>query len=324
VERTRAAGIVPIVTLCYTRGDFNAREYAYTRRMNLLINSWDVPSVNLLGAIDDGAGRWAPGFVADPSHPNSAGHTEMAHAFVPSLFDALAAGKPLPVKSTASGFVRVRDGSAAPLTFSPDTTMRSFAVSFLVRASGDGAVAAVAGQTLDHAAQQREYGRRRQSIEVYTLTPSGRTRTRLAVVDGRLTYTASTGQVLAATVDAADGGWHHVVLSHYAARGETLLFVDGDLAGSVNERLQPDRFVLGGAGGTGTSAPEQADYKDWMIHRAGLNADEAAELHAGTLLQASLEVYAPLTGLDDVAADNLAQSLSVIEVQSAGVIHSQD
>ncbi|MDP7692779.1 MAG: hypothetical protein QGG89_13175, partial [Vicinamibacterales bacterium] len=87
--------------------------------MNLLVNSWDVPSVNLLGAIDDGAGRWAQGFVADPSHPNSAGHTEMAHAFVPSLFDALAAGKPLPVKSTASGFVRIRDGSAAPLSFSP-------------------------------------------------------------------------------------------------------------------------------------------------------------------------------------------------------------
>ena len=114
------------------------------------------------------------------------------------------------------------------------------------------------------------------------------------------------------------------MLSHYAARGETLLFVDGDLAGSVNERLQPDRFVLGGAGGTGGAAPEQADYKDWMIHRAGLNADEAAALHAGTLLQASLEIYAPLTGPEGASAGNLAQSLSVIEVQSAGVIHSQD
>ena len=79
----------------------------------------------------------------------------MAHAFVPSLFDALAAGKPLPVKSTDPGFVRVRGGAAAPLSFSPDEAMRSFAVSFLVRASGDGTVAAVAGQTLGYSVAQR-------------------------------------------------------------------------------------------------------------------------------------------------------------------------
>ena len=324
VERTRAKGIVPIVALCYTRGDFNEREYAYTRRMNLLINSWDVPSVNLLGAIDDGSGRWAPGFVADALHPNSAGFIEMTHAFVPSLFDALAAGKPQPARPPAAGFARVRGAAAAPLSFSPAETMRSFAVSFLVRASSDGTVAAVVGQTLDHSVARSEYGRRRQLVDVYTLAPSGRTRTRVAVTDGRLTYAASSGEAVASRVNAVDGGWHHVVLSHYVARGETLLFVDGDLAGSVAERLQPEEFVLGGAGVMANAAPDQADYKDWMIHRAGLNADEARAVYAGTLLQASLEIYAPLSGVGDAVAENLAQSASVIEVKTAGVTHSQD
>ena len=329
VERTRAEAIVPIVTLCYTRSDFNEREYAYTRRMNLLINSWDVPSVNLLGAIDDGTGRWATGFVADSLHPNSAGHIEMAHAFVPSLFDALAAGKPLPVKSTDPGFMRVRGGAAAPLSFSPNETMRSFAVSFLVRPNGDGTVAAVSGRTLDVSVEQRDYRRRSGAvpIDVYNLAPSGRTRTRVTVLDGRLTYAGSSGETVASNRMATDGGWHHVVLSHYVARGETLLFVDGELAGSVAERLQPDRFVLGGAGATGNAAPDQVDYKNWMIHRAGLNADEAGALHAGTLLQASLEVYAPLTestGHAGVAVENLAQSLSAVEVDTAGVTYSQD
>jgi len=46
--------IVPIITLCYTRNDFTPVEYDYTRRMNLAINGWDVPSVNFLGAVDDG------------------------------------------------------------------------------------------------------------------------------------------------------------------------------------------------------------------------------------------------------------------------------
>ena len=61
-----------------------------------------------------------------------------------------------------------------------------------------------------------------------------------------------------------------------------------------------------------------------MIYRGGLNADEARALHAGTLLQASLEVYAPLIGLDRAAVENLAQSLSVVAVDSAGVTRSQD
>ncbi len=76
ITRVRAAGMTPVVTLPYARLDFSEREYGFTRRMNLLINSWDVPSVNLLGAIDDGQGRWGRGLWADPFHPNAAGHEE--------------------------------------------------------------------------------------------------------------------------------------------------------------------------------------------------------------------------------------------------------
>ena len=147
------------------------------------------------------------------------------------------------------------------------------------------------------------------------------------MTDGRLTYAASSGETVASRVNATDGGWHHIVLSHYVARGETLLFVDGELAGSVAERLQPDRFVLGGAGVAGIAAPDQVDYKDWMIHRAGLNPDEARPLHAGRLLQASLEVYAPLresAGAAGGSVENLAQSLSVVEVDTTGVTHGQN
>jgi lysophospholipase L1-like esterase len=57
VARSRQNGIIPIITTCYTRNDFTDVEYEYTRRMNLLINSWDVPSVNFLGAVDDGTGQ---------------------------------------------------------------------------------------------------------------------------------------------------------------------------------------------------------------------------------------------------------------------------
>ena len=77
VARSREHHIVPVITLCYTRNDFTPVEYEYTRRMNLAINAWDVPSVNFLGAVDDGTGKWAKGFWHDSLHPNAAGHDEL-------------------------------------------------------------------------------------------------------------------------------------------------------------------------------------------------------------------------------------------------------
>ena len=112
-----------------------------------------------------------------------------------------------------------------------------------------------------------------------------------------------------------------MTLSHYVARGETALYVDGRLVGTIAERLQPDRFVLGGPGpdwSTAVSAP--ADYKDWMVHRAALTADEVEVLHDGVLLQASLELYAPL---ENESFENTAQSLSVIDV-SQEVVNATD
>lgn len=67
----------------------------------------------------------------------------------------------------------------------------------------------------------------------------------------------------------------------------------------------------------------QADYKEWMVHRAGLNPDEVAALRSGTLLQASLELYAPLSLTDDAFA-NRAQSLSTIVVDSHSVTPAVD
>src|SRR6185295_6126408 len=97
---------------------------------------------------------------------------------------------------------------------------------------------------------------------------------------------------------SAGSEWHHILLSHYTARGETLFYVDGKLAGKVSERLQPGRFVIGGSGQGAeigaAAAPKQADYRNIFLFRAALNADEAAALHEGKLLRASLEIYAPL------------------------------
>ena len=329
IRRIRAEGITPVVALMYTRADFGSREYAYTRQMNLAINRWDVPSINVLGAVDNGQGQWAHGFWSDALHPNAAGYQEMFHAVVPSLFDALAADKPTPTRPRGQGFARVRGNDRAPMTFEPDDTMRSFGVSFFVRSQGDGTVASVGGQTVDHTVEWKSRRRRNGMLEyeAATLTPSGRRfQATLGLFNGRWVYVSANGTSLTSSSLGADGQWHHVALSHYVARGQTLVYIDGRLVGTIDERLQPDRFVLGGPGPDwSTAVSAEADYRGWMVHRAGLNADEVEALASDSILQASLEIYAPLNdGAGGGAVENRAQSLSTITVHDRSVSLTED
>jgi lysophospholipase L1-like esterase len=271
----RGEGMRPVVGLCYANSAFDSEQYEYTRRTNLTINGWDVPSINFLGAIDDGQGKWTPGCESDAGHPNSQGHEEMFYAIVPTLFDAMAAGKPVPRRVSSEGFVRVNNDSR--LSFRPRDTIHSFAVGFQCRTAGEGVIASV----------KHEEGR----IE-------------LDVKDGKLLYRTVEGGLIPVG-DIGRGAWVQVVLSHRYAKGETLIFVDGNHARTVLERVAPMEFVLGGS--------KEADYRQWLVYRSSLNADEVKALYEGKFVQASLEIYSPLVE-KSLRPENLAQSLSTVEV----------
>ena len=75
-------------------------------------------------------------------------------------------------------------------------------------------------------------------------------------------------------------------------------------------------FSLGGS---------PADYRDLLIYRSALNADEVAALEEGRLLQARLEVYSPLAGMKiqpGGTVQNLAQSLTAAKIAAASVQHT--
>lgn len=115
IARVRADGKIPVVMNNYTRTDFTESDYAYIKAINLLIHEWDLPSVNMLGAIDNGKGQWATGFQkpSDIYHPTTAGHREFFYAMVPSLFDALEAEKGHPTKD--AGLLMYARQRAVPL-----------------------------------------------------------------------------------------------------------------------------------------------------------------------------------------------------------------
>jgi hypothetical protein len=311
VDRARQNGITPIVMLCYTRDLYSPADYEYVRRANVEQAQWDVPTVNVLGAIDDGKGHWALGW--DDKHPQNSGHHEFLYSFVPTLFEALEKEKPNPVKAAGGGFARVT-ATMAPLTFAPEETMHPFALSFMVRTQSDGTVAAVNGSTLTTRTEVRM--NEGMPFTATTLVPDKSFAASLVVENGRFGYKSAAKTMVDSGV-RADAQWHHMVLSHFTARGETLLFVDGKTAGSVAERLEPKNFVVGSRG----------DFKDLFLYRAALNADEVAALRAGKMLNGSLEIYSPLTDAEFKAGgaiENRAQSMTAFKVGSDRLVHADD
>ena len=147
VSRARNEGRKVVVVGNYGRGDFDASDYAKVKAINLEIAQWNVPSVNVLGAVDDEAGHWPSGYQngTDTYHPNDAGHAEMSYTLVPSLFDAMEAGKAMPERSDA-GSINLSSGS---VSFTPEATIHPFTVAFYVNTTGNGNILHIGGDNLD-------------------------------------------------------------------------------------------------------------------------------------------------------------------------------
>lgn len=148
ISRARNEGRKVVVMGNYGRGDFNASDYAFVKAMNLEIHQWNLPSMNVLGAVDDEAGHWPSGYQNgdDVSHPNDAGHAEMSYTLVPSVFDALEAGKPLPVRDDSGSI----DLSSGTIGFTPEAIIHPFTVAFWVKTTGTGNILHIDGVDRDY------------------------------------------------------------------------------------------------------------------------------------------------------------------------------
>lgn len=280
IQMARDINKVPVVMNSYVRNDYNATDYEFVKQTNLLMAQWDVPTVNTLGATDNGSGNWVTGYWSDSLHPNDAGHAELTYAIVPSLFDALDAKKPQPVLATDT-YVTPSTTKSGELTYTPDAITHSFTVSFNVKTTATG------------------------NLMAFTTTNVNGT---IAIdANGFIKYTAPAGGTITGNVAVNNDAWHKITLTHYYARSETLLYTDAALTGKTAEKLEPKVFTL-----HGTGAPANVSYGNWFFYRSGMNDLEIAALNDGKMLKSSLELYAPLDGKADAPFVNLAQSTTAI------------
>jgi lysophospholipase L1-like esterase len=286
VERCAEQGRIPLLGLCYPYDGYDEQDYAALLETNLWIQELGIACVNFLGALDDGTGRFVSGCTYDEGHPGNRGHEELFLSVVPSLFEAIYDGKTEPERPAAAQptTVRASDGPA-PLCHVPADPVHSFTTSFRFRCAGAGAIASL---------------RVAQGLATLSLDEQG-----------RCAYRSAEGGEIVTKAPLAKDGWHDLSLSHRHLLGRTELFVDGASAGFLEERLEPRQLVLGGSLDEAIGAPEEAEYRDWFIHRTALGPAEIGALREGAMLAASLEVYAPLDGLtlsSDGEVENLAQS----------------
>ena len=272
IDKVRKDGKIPVVMNNYTRGDYNADDYRYVKRLNLLIHEWDVPSFNCLGAIDNGAGRWADGYMADTYHQNTMGHHEFCKSMVPSLFDALKKGKPAPKRDMDK---RLTLKSNRMLRFNPEWTCSSYTLS--LRASG--------GE-----------GR------IFYLVGPGGVCTVSAAADGTVTLSTGSGKTLTSKNRLSSSGMSYITLTNYHAQKRALLYVDSICAGEVDESL--GHLFLAYIGGS------KRDASELFFWRSAMTPEEITALCQGKMLKSSLEIYAPLSNKKRIA--NKAQSTNKI------------
>lgn len=283
IKKAREDGKYPLMMNNYTRGDFDASDYEYVKQMNLLIHEWDLPSVNLLGAIDNGSGLWADGYQngTDIYHPNTDGHREFTYATVPSLLDAIEAGIPQPVRVAGTSYSLANQNV---LEFTPEETVHPFTLSFKVKGTPNGMIA--------------------------SFTNGSETGTLKITPEGNLIYQSPLAGEIKGKINIVDNQWHFVSLTHYYAQGRTLLYTDKVLAGELNEKLTVGRFTIGDQ----TSIAERM-YSELFFYRSAMNREEIEKLCEGKMLKSSLEIYAPLDGSKSTI-ENLAQSMNCLTLKA--------
>jgi len=274
IKKVRADGKIPVVMNNYTRGDYNASDYKYVKDLNLLIHEWDVPSFNCLGSIDKGDGTWADGYVSDTYHQNTEGHYEFFCSMVPSLFDALKAGKAMPKRVTTKSMKLPEEKT---IHFNPEGTTHPFTVSVRVK-GGQGQVFKVRCSTGE---------------ATVVFTP-----------EGYVQLTTPAGGTLTSTRAVTDTNWHFITLTSYYAQKRTLLYLDKVSAGVLDERLgEVQEVVLGGSA---------RDVSELLFWRSAMTPDEVTAINNRKMLKSSLEIYVPMDPEGNL--ENTAQSTNTVRM----------
>ena len=200
----------------------------------------------------------------------------------PSLFDAIADGKPLPERDLTASMTL---GGARVINVKGEGTVHPFTVMLRFKGSAAG------------------------KLFSFRLTSNASKWGNVAIdANGHVIYTAPSGVATDCGSVAAGDDWHYITFTCYYAQKLTRLYLDDSKLLEQKVRMPLDNVQVGDAA-EGVSR----EVSELFFWRSALNADEIKAVREGKMLKSSLEIYSPLYDslTDDIP--NLAQSLNKAE-----------
>ena len=286
VRKIRELGRIPVVALSYPRADFNPVDYEDLLNTNLEMMQWAVPTVAFLGALDDGHGRWADECWnhQDIYHPDTYGHTLLCSAIPPTLFRALAEGKPLPqrVKAQLSSAVET-------------STVETEYIQSLQQPSPQQPSPHQPSPHQPSPQQPSPHQPSQHQSSSHQPSPQ-----QSSVNHIHVSFTPEPG-LTSYTLSYTSADTVYTVV-HSAARNLTWYYVNDECRSEFEDDDVPASFTV-----------EGNNLSDLFFFRTPLSSREVKALVEGAMLRSSLEIYAPLTG--DNPSANLAQTLNTITIK---------
>ena len=259
----QANDITPVICNCYPNSNYDYAQYSYIRQMNFEINSWPLPSINFLSAVDNGHGQWTEGHSRDAGHPNDNGHTEMYYNIPISFFDNYIGQDPYTIIDSDKSITLFGQSETAPLECNIENEMHSLTIIFEFRPlelTNAPILEISPGLTLSVNSKKRlEYNSGNQKITSTKKLKKGQAYN-IALV---ISYNESTAQ----------------------------LYLDGKQLGQIFQTPTPINKIL--LGGDSTTAFDRAQYRNCLIYRGALNSEELEFVFDGNILRSSLQLYSP-------------------------------
>jgi len=291
--------IIPVIANAYPNNDYLATDYRYIQQINKELDSWGVPTINMLGALDDLSGKFVAGSFVDASHPNDTGHQEMYKSVPPSMFDALVNWDTKRLNPEKGAITIGSDvTNEKPLEAIFDGAPSNYTVSFWLKVND----AAASGRVL--AGFGTGIARFSNSIGI------------------GLRYVNSSGvSVDFGVFPEVTKNWYHVAVTYNSITQKSRAYMNGVFMGEVSDNVTLSRMAIGGRSDTGQAALNSlnTDFKDVAIYRGRLTDIQIKELYSGNILKSSLEIFSPLSDKEitkDFRMLNFAPTLSYLKVNS--------
>lgn len=277
IQMCRQQNIIPMVASCYPNTQYTSTQYQYVKQFNAALEDVDVAAFNLLGAVDDGTGKWIASCRGDDNHPNDIGHAEMFASIPPTFFDCIKDSGNLPLKSKSGGILLGADTTTQnPMQANIRDTVKSFTAAFWAK-DFDGA-----------------------SIKIFFCVgafESG-SAVRIRQINGTvdLTIPGNTWVISSNAPIKTDRLYHHIAMTYNNATQTISLYVDGVFVGSNTYpiTLLGGAVSLGGNNYTTSYNASNVGFQNFALYRTCLNADQVGDLYRGKILKQSLELFCPL------------------------------